>query len=54
MGIPFSKLGVQAGDKVEFAVVVYKGGQELERWPKDGAITIAAPTVDFELENWSV
>ena len=54
MAIPFPDLGVEAGQKVEFAVVIYKGGQELERWPKDGSITVTAPTVDFELENWSV
>jgi alpha-amylase/alpha-mannosidase (GH57 family) len=53
-GIPFAALGAGPGGKIEFAVVVSRAGQEIERWPRDGAITVNLPTEDFELDHWSV
>ena len=54
LGIPFSQLGAAAGQTVEFVIVVSKDGQELERWPKGGGITITVPTEAYEQEQWYV
>jgi alpha-amylase/alpha-mannosidase (GH57 family) len=54
IGIPFNDLGVKAGDKIEFRVMVSKEGQELERWPKDGAIDLTVPSENYALEQWIV
>src|SRR3989339_1142029 len=53
-GIPFEDLGVKGGDRIEFAVMIYKGNLELERWPKSGMITVTAPKEGYELEQWIV
>lgn len=54
MGIPFAELGVKPGEKIEFTVVAYKEGQELERWPRGGVISVTAPTETYADEQWYV
>lgn len=54
IGMPFSELGGEAGQILEFIVVAYKNGQELERWPRGGGITISVPTETYEQEQWCV
>lgn len=54
LGIPFSYLEAKPNDAVEFVVVVYKDGQEVERWPKGGGINVSVPTDTYEQEQWTV
>jgi hypothetical protein len=54
MGIPFSELGAKAGQIIEFIIVVNKNGQELERWPRGGGITVSVPNETYEQEQWYV
>ena len=54
LGIPFSFLDAKAGQKIEFIIVIYKDGQELERWPRGGGITVAVPTESYEEEQWFI
>jgi alpha-amylase/alpha-mannosidase (GH57 family) len=54
LGIPFSDLEAKPGQKIEFMVVVYKSGQELERWPRGGGIVVTAPTETYEEEQWFI
>jgi hypothetical protein len=54
LGIPFADLAASAGQQIEFVVVVYKEGQEIERWPRGGGITVAVPTATYQEEQWYV
>ncbi|MFA4843370.1 MAG: glycoside hydrolase family 57 protein [Candidatus Margulisiibacteriota bacterium] len=54
LGVPFTALEAKPGDRLEFTVVVYKEGQEVERWPKGGGISVAVPTETYEEEQWYV
>ncbi|MFA4966674.1 MAG: glycoside hydrolase family 57 protein [Candidatus Margulisiibacteriota bacterium] len=52
--IPFSDLGINPGDELQFCIVIMKDGKELERWPRGGVISLKAPTTTYEMEQWSV
>ncbi|MDD5593328.1 MAG: glycoside hydrolase family 57 protein [Candidatus Margulisbacteria bacterium] len=54
VGIPFDDLAAKPGQKIEFTAVAYKDGQELERWPRGGGITVAVPTESYEEEQWFI
>jgi alpha-amylase/alpha-mannosidase (GH57 family) len=54
MGISFADLEVKPGQTIDFTIVVCKDGQELERWPRGGSISVTAPTEAYEYEQWSV
>jgi len=54
LAIPFSELDAKPGQKVEFSVVVCRDGQELERWPRNGAISVEVPSDSYEEEQWYV
>lgn len=54
LGLPFSDLEAKPGQKIEFIVVVYKSGQELERWPRGGGIVVTVPTESYEEEHWFI
>jgi hypothetical protein len=54
MGIPFSYLEAKPGQKIEFTVMVFKDGQELERWPRGGGIMVTVPTETYIEEQWYV
>lgn len=52
LALPFSTLGVNSKEHVEFVVVVEKGGLELERWPEGSSVNFEVPTEDFLVERW--
>lgn len=54
LGLPFAELKTAPTQRVEFVVVVYKDGHELERWPRGGAIGVTAPTETYAEEQWYV
>jgi alpha-amylase/alpha-mannosidase (GH57 family) len=54
LGLPFSYLDAKPGQRIEFIVIIYKDGQELERWPRGGGITVAVPTESYEEEQWFI
>lgn len=54
LGVPFSYLAAKPGQKIEFIIVIYKDGQELERWPRGGGITVTVPTESYEEEQWFI
>jgi alpha-amylase/alpha-mannosidase (GH57 family) len=54
LGIPFADLEARPGQRIEFVVVVYKEGQEIERWPRGGGITVTVPTETYREEQWYV
>lgn len=54
VSIPFAALGLAPGDKVALAVHVLQSMVEVERLPRYGFVTLAAPDADFEGVNWRV
>ncbi len=54
LAVPFADIGVQPGEEVQFCVAVMKDGNELERWPRGGVISLKMPTASYELEQWSI
>ncbi len=52
--VPRSLLLIEAGSEFAFFVQVLEKGLQRERYPERGAIEIAAPTLDFEAEQWFV
>ena len=52
--VPFADLGIKPGEELQFCIAVMKGGNELERWPRGGVISLKAPTATYEMEQWSV
>jgi alpha-amylase/alpha-mannosidase (GH57 family) len=54
IGIPFRELGAHPAKKIEFVVVVCKDGQEIERWPRGGMISLTPHTDTYEQDQWYV
>ena len=54
MSIPYEDIGVVSGDEVQFIVIIEKGGNELERWPRSGSINFSCPTPDFMERQWTI
>jgi hypothetical protein len=54
LGLPFAELGAVTNQQIEFVVVVYKEGQEIERWPRGGGVTVAVPSETYKEEQWYV
>lgn len=54
ISIPFSALLSKEGDKINFSLIVFKGENEIERWPPRGVINIDVPNSDFESIMWHV
>jgi hypothetical protein len=52
--VPFADIGVDPGDEAQFLIAVIKEGNELERWPRGGVISLKAPTSTYEMEQWSI
>jgi alpha-amylase/alpha-mannosidase (GH57 family) len=50
---PFSRLGAAPGSVVRFRIEIVRAGAGLERAPRSGVFTAAAPSQDFWLEYWS-
>jgi alpha-amylase/alpha-mannosidase (GH57 family) len=52
--IPFDLLGVEVDQRVSFFVELLSGGQCRDRAPRQGTITLARPSPDFERIMWNV
>lgn len=50
--IPFSDLSVKEREEINFIVTVTKNGEEMERCPWRGYISVTVPTPDFEAMMW--
>ncbi|MFH1387670.1 MAG: glycoside hydrolase family 57 protein [bacterium] len=53
-GFLFADLDLKPNEKLEFTVVIYKDGQELERWPRGGGIGVTVPSESYSDEQWYV
>lgn len=51
-GIPFSDLNAKEKDEIDFFISILKEGEEIERHPWRGYISVAVPTPDFEAMMW--
>lgn len=52
IGIPFSDLDAREKEEISLHISVMKNGEEIERCPWRGHITIPVPTSDFEAMLW--
>ena len=52
LGVSFHDLGVLENDEIIFSVSFYKNGDELERCPCRGYITLTVPSPHFESMMW--
>ena len=52
IGIPFSDLRAKEKDEINLFVSIRKGGEEIERCPWRGHISVVVPTEDFEAMLW--
>ena len=50
--IPFKALKAKEKDEISFSVCLMKDGEEMERCPFRGHITLTVPTPDFEAMMW--
>ena len=50
--IPFNKLKAKENDEINLFVSVIRNGEEIERCPWKGFITLTVPTPDFEAMMW--
>jgi alpha-amylase/alpha-mannosidase (GH57 family) len=53
LAVPFSDLGLKAGDPITFFVSVHLNGQELERHPSHRPVELIVPSAEFEAYNWT-
>ena len=54
IALPFTALGLTAGDRVALAVHVLRRDVELERLPRFGYLALTVPDRDFERIHWRV
>jgi hypothetical protein len=52
IGVPLSALGIKASAAVEFFVETMDKGQPSDRLPREGLISLTAPSPDFEYLMW--
>ncbi len=52
IGIPFSDLNAKEKDEIDFLISIIKEGEEIERHPWRGYISVTVPTPDFEAMMW--
>lgn len=52
IGVPRPALGVRPEEPLEFFVETLEGGQSSDRLPREGLISLTAPSRDFELLMW--
>ncbi|MBI5025345.1 MAG: hypothetical protein HZC12_01170 [Nitrospirae bacterium] len=50
--VPFSELGVKQGDEIGFSLSLLKNGDEIEKWPWRGFISLEVPGPEFEAIMW--
>lgn len=55
LAVPLKDLSLNPDQKdIEFLIAVYKNGAEIERWPYQSTVSMAKPSKDFLLKNWTV
>jgi hypothetical protein len=54
LAVPFDLLGVPVGGTVRFVVEVLRGGQGIDRAPREAALALTRPAPDFERIMWDV
>jgi alpha-amylase/alpha-mannosidase (GH57 family) len=54
LAVPFDTLNVAVAAPVQFAVELLRGGQGLDRAPREGVISLARPSPAFEQIMWDV
>ncbi len=52
IGVPFSDLGAKEKDELNLFISVLKNGEEIERCPWRGYISLNVPTAEFEAMLW--
>jgi alpha-amylase/alpha-mannosidase (GH57 family) len=52
MAIAFESLEVRPGNALHFAVDIIRGGQSIDRAPREGTIELTTPSPDFERIMW--
>jgi alpha-amylase/alpha-mannosidase (GH57 family) len=52
MKVPFSALNAREKDEISLSISVMKKGEEIERCPFRGHVTLTVPTPDFEAMMW--
>lgn len=50
--IPFSDLNASEKDEINLSISIIKNGEEIERCPWRGYITLTVPTPEFEAMMW--
>jgi len=54
IAIPFRVLDAEPGMEIQFAILLFLSGNELDRYPPAGFLRFQVPDVDFERKMWSV
>jgi alpha-amylase/alpha-mannosidase (GH57 family) len=54
LALPFDRLGVAVDQEVQFFVELLQGGRGRDRAPREGIISVARPSPDFERIMWHV
>ena len=54
IAIPFDSINASINEEVQLVVVVSRGEEELERWPKSGYLSFEVPTEEYEAIRWCV
>jgi hypothetical protein len=54
LGVPFSDLGLEAGEALSFSVGLYRDGHALEQYPAHRPLDVIVPGADFAARHWSV
>uniref|UniRef100_A0A7C4LMZ7 Alpha-amylase/alpha-mannosidase n=1 Tax=Schlesneria paludicola TaxID=360056 RepID=A0A7C4LMZ7_9PLAN len=52
LGVPLAALGIHANSAVEFFVETVDSGQNADRLPREGLISLTCPSKDFEYLMW--
>ena len=52
MGISFNDLEAHENNDITFSISISKNGEEIERCPWKGYITVTVPTPEFEAMLW--
>jgi hypothetical protein len=52
IGIPFGDLQAKEKDEISICISIIKNGEEIERCPWRGHLTLTVPTPDFEAMMW--
>ena len=51
--VPYAVLEAGEKDNINVTLAVYRGENEVEKWPTRGIINITVPGSDFEGQNWN-